>query len=48
MGKLDKAAKDINKKKIKGVSAKVVTLPSFTEEQKKRIKKMRAQLRGVN
>ena len=45
----EKAASDINKMNIKGVSAKTINVtPEFTEDQAARIKKARELLKGKN
>lgn len=46
--KTQKAIKQIKKMKIKGVSVKEVESKGFTEDQKKRIRQMRRQLKGLN
>jgi len=45
--KIEKAKDEINKLKEKGITARVKNLPRFTEEEKKRIKKAREQLKDL-
>jgi len=48
MGNTKKAIKEIKKMNIKGVSVKETSRKQFTEDQKKRLKQMRDQLKGIN
>jgi len=43
---LEKAKKQIDKHKIKGVTTKLVNKSKFTEKQKEQLKQMRKQMRG--
>ncbi len=47
MSNIDKAFKELNKKKIPGTKVSRRTLPTFSKEQKEGIKAMHRQLKGL-